>query len=276
MMTTRSVDALRPGDVAILGVPWDRHSSFLRGAAAAPRRIREALASGSMNLWTESGIDLGGHDRVIDVGDVDLAREAGAAEEIERAAGAVLEKGASVLALGGDHAVTYPLVRAQSRVRQDLTILHLDAHADLYDDFDDDRLSHASPFARIMEEGLVAKLVQVGIRTLTGHQRAQASRFGVDIIQMKDWDGRTLAFDGGVYLSLDLDVLDPAFAPGVSHHEPGGFSTREVIKIIQTLRGRLAGADIVELNPYRDPVGTTAMVGAKLVKEIAARMLEER
>lgn len=275
MINTRSVDDLRAGDVALLGVPWDRHSSFLRGAGAGPGRIREALASGSMNLWTESGIDLDKHDRLIDVGDVDLAREAAAAAEIERAAGAILAKRASVLALGGDHAVTYPLVRAQSRVRKGLTILHLDAHPDLYDDFDEDRLSHASPFARIMEEGLAAKLVQVGIRALTGHQLAQANRFGVEIIQMKDWDGRTLTLDGDVYLSLDLDVLDPAFAPGVSHHEPGGLSTREVIRIVQTFRGHLVGADLVELNPYRDPVGTTAAVGAKLVKEIAARMLDE-
>ena len=79
MINTRSVDDLRAGDVALLGVPWDRHSSFLRGAAAGPGRIREALASGSMNLWTESGIDLDKHDRLIDVGDVDLAREAAAA-----------------------------------------------------------------------------------------------------------------------------------------------------------------------------------------------------
>lgn len=276
MIKARPMESLRAGDVAILGVPWDRHSSFLRGAAAGPRRIREALASGSANFWTETGIDLGNHDRLADVGDVDLSREAGAVEAIERAAGAILASGASVLALGGDHAVTYPLVRAHGRVRRDLTILHLDAHGDLYENFDDDRLSHASAFARIMEEGLVAKLVQVGVRALTGHLRAQASRYGVQVVEMKDWDGRMPPIDGDVYLSVDLDVLDPAFAPGVSHHEPGGLTTRELFAIIQTFRGRLAGADIVELNPYRDPVGTTAMVGAKLVKEIAARMLEDR
>jgi len=83
-----------------------------------------------------------------------------------------------------------------------------------------------------------------------------------------------LDFDGPVYLSLDLDVLDPAFAPGISHHEPSGFSTREVLKIIQNLNAPLVGADLVEFNPRRDPVGITAMLAAKLLKEIAAKMLE--
>lgn len=91
---------------------------------------------------------------------------------------------------------------------------------------------------------------------------------------MKDWDNKMIPpLEGEVYLSVDLDVLDPAFAPGVSHHEPGGLSTRDLIRLIQHVGGRLVGADVVELNPYRDPVGTTAMTAAKLVKEIGARIL---
>ena len=144
------------------------------------------------------------------------------------------------------------------------------------DEFEGDRFSHACPFARVMENHLADRLVQVGIRTLTPHLRAQAERFGVEVIDMHAFaSGQRPEVDGPVYLSLDLDALDPAFAPGVSHWEPGGLTTRDVITIIQSLGGRLIGADVVEYNPVRDPSGVTAMVAAKLVKEIASRMLEE-
>src|SRR5205085_704884 len=95
-----------------------------------------------------------------------------------------------------------------------------------------------------------------------------------EVIDMRAWEaGKRPSVSGDVYLSVDLDVLDPAFAPGVSHWEPGGLSTRSVISIIQTMQGQLVGADVVEYNPVRDPTGVTAMVAAKLVKEIASRML---
>ena len=90
---------------------------------------------------------------------------------------------------------------------------------------------------------------------------------------MKDWSADKLPqFDFPLYLTLDLDGLDPAFAPGVSHHEPGGFSARDVIEIIQSLPPILIGADIVELNPVRDPIGMTAMLGSKLLREVVAKM----
>ncbi len=128
-----------------------------------------------------------------------------------------------------------------------------------------------------MEEKLVQRLVQVGVRTLTGHQRQQAERFGVEIIEMREIDKiDKITFSGPVYLSLDMDCLDPAFAPGVSHYEPGGMSTRQVLGITQNLKGQLVGADIVEYNPERDPQGITGMVAAKLLKEVIARMMEEK
>jgi len=160
---------------------------------------------------------------------------------------------------------------------QNLNILQFDAHPDLYDELDGNRFSHACPFARIMEENLAERLVQVGIRTLTGHQHEQAKRFGVEIIEMKNFEAaKEIAFDGPVYISLDMDCLDPAFAPGVSHHEPGGMSSRDVLEIIQNLKGKLVGADIVEYNPKRDFQGMTGMVAGKLLKEIIGRMLEEK
>jgi arginase len=178
--------------------------------------------------------------------------------------------------LGGDHSVTYPVLRAFAARHPMLTILHVDAHADLYHAFEGDRFSHACPFARIMEEGLAVRLVQVGIRTLTGHQREQVERFGVEVIDMRAWAAGARPFvDGAVYLSLDLDGLDPAFAPGVSHREPGGLTVREVVTLVQESEGELVGADVVEYNPRQDLGGVTAIVAAKLVREIAGRMLRD-
>ncbi len=126
-----------------------------------------------------------------------------------------------------------------------------------------------------MEENLATRLVQIGIRTLNTHQRQQAKRFGVEVIEMKDWnDGIRFQFDGPVYISLDLDALDPAFVPGVSHYEPGGFSTRQVISVIQNLKADVVGADIVELNPTRDYNNMTAMVAAKLFKELVSKLIK--
>jgi arginase len=262
--------------VVLLGVPWDEHSSFLRGAALAPASIREALHSPSTNLSTESGLDLDADPRFVDAGDLEIPPGDAALHAIVQGAAGVLASERRLLALGGDHAVTYPLVRAHAPHHPGLTIVHLDAHPDLYDEFDGDRLSHASPFARILEAGLVRRLVQVGIRTMNAPQRAQADRFGVERIEMKDWRAdMALEVPGPLYVSVDLDVLDPAYAPGVSHPEPGGPSTREVIGFLQGLRGRFVGADVVELNPTRDPGGLTARVAAKIVKELVARLLED-
>jgi agmatinase len=210
-----------------------------------------------------------------DLGDLDLANEEGDFAKIERLVSEVLESGGRTLSLGGDHSISYPIIRAQAQKHSKLNILHLDAHPDLYEQLQGNPHSNACPFARVMEENLAVRLVQVGIRTMTPHQQRQAERFGVEIIQMGDWKpGRELDLRGPLYLSLDLDALDPAYAPGVSHPEPGGLTSRDVIGIIQGLKGPLVGADIVEYNPERDCMEITAMLGAKLLKEITARMLE--
>ena len=114
------------------------------------------------------------------------------------------------------------------------------AHPDLYEEFEGNRLSHACPFARIMEAGLAKRLVQVGIRTLNRHQREQAEKFGVDMIEMRSLGAfDKLKADGPVYITFDTDVLDPAFAPGVSHREPGGISVREASLAWWTLRSAI-------------------------------------
>ncbi len=174
------------------------------------------------------------------------------------------------LLLGGDHSVTYPVLRAIAGRYPGLSILHFDAHPDLYDSYEGNRFSHACPFARIMEEGLAKRLVQVGIRTLNAHQAAQAQRFGVRMITMSDFDPDTVSIPPGpVYVTIDLDGLDPAFAPGVAHREPGGLSVRDLIRVLHRVKGRVVGGDIVELHPPSDVNGVTAVVAAKLLKELA-------
>ncbi len=261
--------------IGLIGFPWDEHSSFQRGAAEAPPLVRRALVSDASNMWTENGIDLGEKGRITDAGDLDLYSSDGARERIEEAIFRLLDQSQGPLSLGGDHAVSYPIIRAMRKAHPKLTVVQFDAHPDLYDEFEGDRYSHACPFARIMEEGLADRLIQIGIRTMNAHQRAQAERFGVEVVDMRAWDGTlSVTLDSPVYISLDVDVLDPAFAPGVSHREPGGLSVREVIRTIQALRAPVVGADVVELNPRNDPLGVTATVCAKLVKELAGKMLE--
>lgn len=258
----------------LLGVPFDAASSFRRGAAAGPQAIRAALHSPAGNSWTEGLVDLGVAGVLLDAGDVILSDVASARTMIEAGVDGVLSGGGRPVVLGGDHSITYPVLRAVGRRHRPLSVLHIDAHPDLYDEFEGDRYSHACPFARVLEERLVDELVQVGVRTMNGSQRAQAQRFGVRVIDMDGWvAGRRPALAHPVYVSIDLDGLDPAHVPGVSHPEPGGLTVREVVTMIHALAVPLVGADVVELNPELDPRGLTAGVAAKLVKELAGRML---
>jgi agmatinase len=262
------------GSPALLGLPYDGSSSYQRGAAEGPAHIRGALHCDSTNLWSEALLDLGAEGVLRDFGDVDLARAGQERGDIEASVGRVLDAGFRPIVLGGDHSVTYPVVRAVAKRHRALSILHFDAHPDLYADFQGDRYSHACPFARIMEEQLCARLVQVGIRTMNGHQREQADRYGVEVIAMRDWrDDLPLVFDGPLYVSIDIDVLDPAHAPGVSHREPGGLSVRQLLGAVQRIEGGIIGADVVECNPGNDLHNLTGMVCAKLVKELASAMV---
>lgn len=265
----------------ILGIPLDVNSSYLRGPATAPARIREALRCDASNMWTELGVDLGAADIFGDAGDLRLGNPPETVRAdfaaIERSVAQLLEKSTIPLSLGGDHSITYPIIRAFARRYQQLTIVHFDAHPDLYDQFEGSRFSHACPFARIMEERLAKRLVQVGIRTMNGHQREQAERFGVEVVSMSGLPAYDrLKFDGPVYISFDMDVLDPAFAPGISHREPGGMTVREAIAHLHAIAGTIVGADIVEYNPAQDISGMTATVAAKILKEILGRMILQR
>jgi len=257
----------------LLGIPFDAYSSYLRGPAQAPPKIREALHCDASNSWTETGVDLSVPGVYEDAGDLSFT-ETSAFSEIEKSVNAVIEQGKRPVFLGGDHSITYPIIKAFARHYSQLTIIHFDAHPDLYDEFEGNRLSHACPFARIMESGLAKRLVQLGIRTINRHQREQAHKFGVEVFEMGALPAcNKLKADGPVYITFDLDVLDPAFAPGLSHREPGGMSVREAIAQLHAIEGDLVGADLVEYNPVQDIGGMTATVAAKILKEILGKMI---
>jgi len=258
-------------ELVLIGVPLDVNSSYLRGAAAAPPLIREALRCQASNTWAESGVDVG--PSFLDAGDLILPADC-AFSVIENAVAEVLDNERAPLCLGGDHSITYPIIRAIAQHFPDLTIVHFDAHPDLYSEFDGNRFSHACPFARIMEEGLAKRLIQLGIRTMNDHQRQQAERFGVEVVEMKDLPALDrLRLSGPVYISFDIDVLDPGFAPGVSHREPGGMTVREAISHLHAIQGEIVGADLVEYNPAQDVSKLTATVCAKLLKEMLGKMI---
>ncbi|XP_077245112.1 arginase 1, mitochondrial isoform X1 [Tasmannia lanceolata] len=305
---------------SLLGVPLGHNSSFLQGPAFAPPRIREAIWCGSTNATTEVGKELNDPRVLTDVGDVPVQeiRDCGVDDDrlmniISESVKIVMEEDPlRPLVLGGDHSISFPVVRAVSeKLGGPVDILHLDAHPDIYHAFEGNKYSHASSFARIMEGGYARRLLQkislsylypmilelgessyliltisdtptcvkVGIRSITSEGREQGKRFGVEQYEMRTFsrDRQVLENlklgDGvkGVYISLDVDCLDPAFAPGVSHIEPGGLSFRDVLNILHNLQADVVGADVVEFNPQRDTVdGMTAMVAAKLVRELTA------
>ena len=263
--------------VRLIGLPTDSHSSFLRGPAQAPAAIRAALWSEHGNTATECGLELGADVVVEDIGDLPLDEGSDDVERIRAAAEQAMRDDVTPLFLGGDHMVTNPIIAGIRAARGPVDILHFDAHPDIYEDFGGDPLSHASPFARIMERGDAKRLVQVGIRTANAHCREQAKKFGVETVEMRDFEAAKVPIpDGPLYVSIDMDALDPAYAPGVSHHEPGGLSVRDILSVLRRIERPIVGADVVELNPARDINGMSAVVTAKFVKELAALVARGR
>ncbi len=260
----------------MIGLPIDRHSSFMLGAAGAPPRIRDEMFSEHGNPYTELGVNLRQDGLLFDAGDVDLSAIGNEVDAIENAIAHQLLNDRKVLALGGDHFVTYPVLRAYARVRGKLNIVHFDAHPDLYESFQGDRLSHASPFARILEDDLAEGLLQIGIRTMSPPQQKQVEKYGVKVFAPWQLSEAMRSLPkGDVYVSLDMDGLDPAYAPGVSHREPGGLSVRDVLEVVKAIPGRVVGADVVEYNERQDIQGVTAAVAAKFAREFIGRMASD-
>ena len=189
VVVTAKPSAMQQTSVSLLGIPHDENSSFMRGPAEAPALIRQELFSDARHLWTELGRDLATEGALRDLGDLDFsaaildssgsdsqsptARDAW--EVIEQAVADAIAEGQPLISLGGDHAITHPIMRAVRRKHSKLTILHFDAHPDIYHDYEGNPRSHASPFARIMEEGLADRLIQVGTRTATARSEEHTS-----------------------------------------------------------------------------------------------------
>ncbi len=258
--------------VALLGFGWDKSSSYARGPALAPPIIRSLLFSDASSAYSLSGINV--REVISAFNFPELPEDAADCRKvINDAVSEAIQSGAQPLSLGGDHSISYPILCALKQAYGPVNVLHIDAHPDLYDEFEGDRYSHACPFARAIETGCIANLVQVGIRSASPAQRAFGNRHGVVMLGADAVDQIPYAkLTAPLYITIDLDGLDPAFAPGVSHPEPGGLSTRDVLSIFSRLEAAPIGADVVELNPERDVNLATAMVAARLVKELLAML----
>jgi len=255
--------------IFIQGIQFDEKSSFQQGPRLAPPIIKKALHSGSMNLFTEDGKSIE-EAAIENKGDFEIWDYF----DIETITTKHLNENAKVFTLGGDHSITFPIIKAYNQKYPKLDILHIDAHADMYDTYEGDPYSHACPFNRIMEHKFAARLVQVGIRTLNTHQAEQIEKYQVEVHTMKGLNLASIPpFENPLYISLDMDAFDPAYAPGVSHHEPGGLTSRQVLDLIQNVKTEVIGADIVEYNPERDFQEMTAYLAAKMMKEILGKMI---
>jgi Arginase family len=197
---------------SIVGWNSDRHGDRLRDAFVCT--IIGMIGLISYSSWSESRIDVGAAGRLKDHGDIQFDGTLDPWDLIEQRVGQPMESGDPLICLGGDHAITHPIMRAVRRRHPNLTILHIDAHPDIYHEYQGNPRSRTSPFARIMEERLADRLIQVGLRTVNDHHREQFKRFGVEIVEAGRY-ARPLALDLNtpVYISMDIDALDPAYAP---------------------------------------------------------------
>jgi len=259
--------------LVFVGLPDDSRSSYRRGSAAAPARIRLAYDGRSFNSAPETGVDL--DSAVCDLGDWDPARDfETTAARWRDAAVALYREGRVPFFAGGDHAVTVPVVRALAALDRPVHVIQVDAHGDLYPEYDGDPSSHACTGARILEMDHVASLTQYGVRTLNAPQRELAARHSgrLRIHEARDLLGplpppERIAPSDPVYVTVDLDAFDPAHAPGVSHPVPGGLIPRQALDLLHALPGRLAGMDAVEVNPRFDSHDRTAILAARILHE---------
>lgn len=257
--------------VTLLGFSWDASASYARGPAHGPAIIRSLIGSDASSPYALNGVDI--REAIVAEDFSPLPAEPVKSRAAIKARTAKALEVSAPLSLGGDHSVTYPILCAMRDLHGPLNILHIDAHTDLYDAFEGDRYSHASPFARAIEDKCVNALIQVGLRSVGPAERAFGERNGVVMLGADELGA--IPFDrfcAPLYVSIDLDGLDPAYAPGVSHPEPGGLSTRDVLSILKRLPAAPVGADIVEYNPERDVGLLTAHAAARLAKELAAAM----
>ncbi len=275
-------------DVCFVGVPFDVGTSNRSGARFGPRQIRaESCLIRPYNMATRAApFD---SLQVADIGDVAIntfnLRES--IRIIEAAYGEILGHGCKPLTLGGDHTISLPILRALHRIHGPVGVVHVDAHADINDHMFGEPIAHGTPFRRAIEEGLIepSRMVQIGLRA-TGYEaddfdwpRSQ----GVRVVQVEEcWhqslvplmaEAREQLGTGPVYLTFDIDGIDPAFAPGTGTPEIGGLTVPQALEIVRGCRGLdLVGGDLVEVAPPYDPSGNTSLLAANLLYEMLCAM----
>ena len=277
-------------DVAILGVPYDSSTSYRGGTRFGPRAIREQ----SLLLWGYNNAqhvapfrDL----KVVDVGDVDVVPPDILAthQQIELAAKRILEAGAKLVTLGGDHSISLPLLRAHARQHGPMAVVHFDAHPDTWDsEYPNQPYSHGTPFKRAIEEGLIdtSAYLQIGIRGPTNGPQdyADAIALGARMVTLDDFrqcslvdvldEIRKTVGPRPVYVTLDIDVVDPAFAPGTGTPEVGGLTSYEILQLVRGLRGlNTIGFDLVEVSPPYDHSDITSILAANLAFEFLSLLV---
>jgi agmatinase len=266
--------------LVFVGLPCDVQSAFCRGSAEGPSRIRLGYDGRAYNSTTELGVDVAG--LVADLGDWEPAETWEETRQRYREEAEALFAGGPVpFFAGGDHAVTMPLVEALAILDEPVHVVQLDAHPDLYPEYDGDRWSHACVAARILDCEHVWTLTQIGVRTLNHPQLEVARRHAHRLSILEARDGPVRLSDvshipegAPVYLTVDLDAFDPAFAPGVSHPVPGGLTPRQALGIVQDAPWRLVGMDVVEVSPRLDVRDRTAVLAARLLHEAMGRVVE--
>ncbi|SDT16365.1 agmatinase [Brevibacterium siliguriense] len=279
-------------DVAIVGVPFDGGVSFRPGARFAPSSVREASRLLRPGYHVELGTTPVEKAQFVDGGDLACTPYDNnvAVKQIEEQAAQFVAEGKTVIAIGGDHTIALPMIRATTAVHGPVALLHFDAHLDTWDTYFEQEITHGTMFRRAFEEGLLVegRSMHVGIRgpVYDKDDFLRDHEFGFQIIRCSDID--EIGADGTaarikerigdmpVYLSIDIDVLDPAFAPGTGTPEMGGMHSREILRIIRSLSGlNIVGADVVEVAPAYDHADITSLAAATLVFEMMALLTRE-
>jgi agmatinase len=275
--------------IVVAGVPFDSGVSYRPGARFGPSHVRQS--SRLLRPYNPAaGVAPFAVRQVADAGDIacnpfDISAAIG---QIESAAGALLSGGRRLLAIGGDHTIALPLLRAVHAVHGPVAVLHFDAHLDTWDTYFGEPYTHGTPFRRASEEGLIdpRHSIHVGVRgpLYAPTDLADSERLGFLAIHCAEIerDGLAAAAErmtarlGGapVYVSVDIDVLDPAFAPGTGTPEPGGMTSRELLAMLRTL-SRVVGADLVEVAPAYDHAEITGIAAAHVAYELLSVMSKE-
>lgn len=277
-------------DIALIGVPYDGAVTNRAGARHGPREIRDqsSLMRATHHV---SKIDPYALCNIADIGDVTfeaLFEHEAVVRDIEAFYTKVHQAGVVPLSAGGDHSVTYPILKAIAKDAP-VGLIHIDAHTDTWDEFQGSKFMHGTPFRRAHEDGLIdaERTVQIGIRGAqnTSEGWDYSLDHGMRVIFMEEFtemgvdaviaEARRVVGDEPTYLTFDVDGLDPVYAPGTGTPEIGGITTIEAQKFLRGLRAlNLIGADVVEVAPPYDPSGNTSLVGATLMYEMLCLLAE--